>query len=121
MNACFKANEMVSANSDLEFTMPEGFPRRRAAIGPLGEKLTLESLPPPQCNRWTPRRKAEVVAALTGGLLMEDEARERYSLSLEELAGWRRAVARSGIPGLRATQAQFYKMLHGRVQASDRA
>lgn len=84
MNACFKANEMVSANSDLEFTMPEGFPRRRAAIGPLGEKLTLESLPPPQCNRWTPRRKAEVVAALTGGLLMEDEARERYSPFFDE-------------------------------------
>ena len=32
------------------------------------------------------RRKAEVVAAVSGGLLSVDEACERYSLTLEEFA-----------------------------------
>jgi len=44
-------------------------------IGPLGEPLTLDSLPPPSTTRWVVRRKAEVVAAVNGGLLTVDEAR----------------------------------------------
>lgn len=38
-------------------------------IGPLGEPLTLESLPKPDTTRWVVRRKAEVVAAVNGGQL----------------------------------------------------
>ena len=37
--------------------------RPARVIGPLGEPLTLESLPPPETTRWVVRRKAEVVAA----------------------------------------------------------
>ena len=49
--------------------------RPAMVIGPLGEPLSLDSLPPPSTTRWVVRRKAEVVAAVNGGLLtIEDEA-----------------------------------------------
>ena len=85
-------------------------------IGPLGEPLTLDSLPPPGTTRWVVRRKAEVVSAVNGGLLSVDEACQRYGLSLEEFAGWQRAVDRSGMPGLRVTRIQHYKSLYERQQ-----
>ena len=83
-------------------------------IGPLGERLTLETLPQPGTKRWVIRRKAEVVAAVQGGLLTFDEACERYELSLEELASWERNVDRSGMHGLRVTRLQHYRDLHER-------
>lgn len=85
-------------------------------VGPLGEPLTLDSLPPPSTSRWVVRRKAEVVAAVNGGLLSVDEACARYTLTLEEFAGWQRAVDRSGMPGLRVTRIQHYKSLYERQQ-----
>jgi len=86
-------------------------------IGPLGEPLTVESLPPPGTSRWVVRRKAEVVSAVSGGLLTVDEVCERYGLSLEEFAGWQRAVDRSGMPGLRVTRIQHYRSLYERQQS----
>lgn len=83
-------------------------------IGPLGEPLTLDSLPPPSTTRWVVRRKAEVVAAVNGGLLTIDEVCERYSLTLEEFASWQRAVDRSGMQGLRVTRIQHYRDLYER-------
>ena len=101
----------------LELQTIEARPVRPAqVIGPLGEPLTLDSLPPPSTSRWVVRRKAEVVAAVNGGLLNVDEACERYGLSLEEFAGWQRAVDRSGMPGLRVTRIQHYKSLYERQQ-----
>jgi len=91
-------------------------PRPAQVIGPLGEPLTLDSLPPPSTTRWVVRRKAEVVAAVNGGLLSVDEACQRYTLSLEEFASWQRAVDRSGMPGLRVTRIQHYKSLYERQQ-----
>jgi hypothetical protein len=88
--------------------------RPAQVIGPLGEPLTVDSLPPPQTTRWVVRRKAEVVAAVSGGLLSVDEVCERYGLSLEEFASWQRAVDRSGMPGLRVTRIQHYKSLYDR-------
>jgi hypothetical protein len=85
-------------------------------IGPMGERLTMKSLPPPDTTRWMPRRKAEVVAAVNGGLISIDEACDRYSLSVEELASWQRAIERSGMLGLRATRLQHYKSLYERQQ-----
>jgi len=90
--------------------------RPAQVIGPLGEPLTLESLPAAGTTRWVVRRKAEVVAAVSGGLLTVDEVCERYSLSVEEFAGWQRAVDRSGMPGLRVTRIQHYKSLYERQQ-----
>ncbi|HYI41031.1 MAG TPA: DUF1153 domain-containing protein [Allosphingosinicella sp.] len=91
-------------------------PRPTQVIGPLGEPLTLDSLPAPSTTRWVVRRKAEVVAAVNGGLLSVDEACARYTLSLEEFASWQRAVDRSGMPGLRVTRIQHYKSLYERQQ-----
>ena len=55
--------------------------RPAQVIGPLGEPLTLDSLPPPTTTRWVVRRKAEVVAAVNGGLLTVDEVCARYGLT----------------------------------------
>jgi hypothetical protein len=90
--------------------------RPAVVIGPLGESLTLDSLPPPQTTRWVVRRKAEVVAAVNGGLLTVNEVCERYSLTLEEFASWQRAIDRSGMPGLRVTRIQHYRDLYERQQ-----
>ncbi len=85
-------------------------------IGPLGEPLTLESLPEPGTTRWVVRRKAEVVAAVNGGLLTVDEVCQRYQLTLEEFAGWQRAIDRAGMPGLRVTRIRQYRDLYERQQ-----
>lgn len=85
-----------------------------SVIGPLGEPLTLENLPSPNTRRWVVRRKAEVVAAVKGGLLTTDEACKRYGLSLEEFTSWQRAVDRAGLAGLRVTRTQHYRALFER-------
>lgn len=83
-------------------------------IGPLGEELSQANLPPPETSRWVVRRKAQVVAAVNGGLLSVREACDRYGLTLEELASWQRAIDREGMPGLRATRVQHYRHAHER-------
>jgi transposase-like protein len=109
MNAYFKANEMFAMTSGSEPFEPRRMSLLKAVVGPLGEPMTLESLPPANCKRWVPRRKAEVVAAVSGGLLTVVEACTRYGLTPEEFAGWKRLVERTGLHGLRVTRAQFYK------------
>ena len=88
--------------------------RPAMVIGPLGEPLTIDSLPAPETTRWVVCRKAEVVAAVNGGLLTIEEVCERYTLTLEEFAGWQRAVDRSGMQGLRVTRIQHYRDLYER-------
>lgn len=88
--------------------------RPAQVIGPLGEPLTVADLPPPSTRRWVVRRKAEVVAAVNGGLLSIDDVLERYGLTLEEFASWQRAVDRSGMQGLRVTRIQHYRELYER-------
>ncbi|MBV1688417.1 DUF1153 domain-containing protein [Novosphingobium sp. G106] len=88
--------------------------RPATVIGPLGELLTLDSLPKPATPRWTVRRKAEVVAAVHGRLLTIEEVCDRYSLTIEEFAYWQRAVERSGMQGLRTTHMQRYRDLYER-------
>ena len=90
--------------------------RPAQVIGPLGEPLTIDTLPPADTTRWVVRRKAEVVAAVNGGLLSVDEVCQRYNLTVEEFAGWQRAIDRSGMPGLRVTRIQHYKSLYERQQ-----
>ena len=88
--------------------------RPASVIGPLGEMLTLNALPPANHTRWVIRRKAEVVAAVNGGILTIDEACDRYSLTVEEFVSWQRAVDRSGIQGLRVTRFQRYRDQYAR-------
>lgn len=73
-------------------------------IGPGGNILTFDNLPPKNTRRWVPRRKAEVIAAVDGGLLTLTEACTRYAISHEEFSSWIQAYARHGLPGLRAGQ-----------------
>lgn len=80
-----------------------------SVTGPDGRKLTLEDLPKPGITRWVTRRKAEVVAAVSGGLLSESDACRRYDLSSEEFAGWKQLYAKHGRKGLRATRLQQYR------------
>lgn len=78
-------------------------------VGPTGEPLTLADLPPVTTTRWVIRRKAEVVAAVRGGLITLEEACARYSLSVEEFLSWQQAIDRNGLPGLRVTRVQDYR------------
>jgi hypothetical protein len=78
-------------------------------IGPDGLPLTLADLPPTNTKRWVIRRKAEVVAAVRGGLLTLEEACERYTLTLEEFLAWQKAIDQFGMPGLRTTRLQQYR------------
>jgi len=81
-------------------------------VGPDGRSLTLADLPKPRSTRWVWRRKAEVVAAVQGGLISLDEACERYALSIEEYLSWEHALAHHGVPALRATHVQEYRGHH---------
>ncbi len=77
--------------------------------GPNGQWLTLDDLPPKNIKRWVTRRKAEVVAAVQGGLISRDDALDRYDLSVEEYEGWERLYTDYGTKGLRATCLQEYR------------
>ena len=81
----------------------------RYVIGPTGAPLTLGDLPPSNTQRWVIRRKAEVVAAVRGGLLTLDEACERYRLTNEEFLGWQQSIDSHGLAGLRTTRIQQYR------------
>lgn len=80
-----------------------------SVIGPEGQRITRDTLPPPNTKRWVIRRKAEVVAAVRGGLLTLEEACTRYLLTAEEFQSWQRAIEQHGLPGLRTTRLQEYR------------
>ena len=65
-----------------------------AVVGPDGRNITLADLPSPGIKRWVTRRKAEVVAAVRGGLLSVDDACNRYELTKEEFSGWEKLYER---------------------------
>jgi hypothetical protein len=83
--------------------------RVRYVIGPDGSPLTLANLPPKNTKRWVARRKAEVVAAVRGGLLSLEEACSHYKLTVDEFLSWQHSIDRFGLPGLRATRIQDYR------------
>ena len=83
--------------------------RARYVVGPDGSPLTVADLPPTDTKRWVIRRKAEVVAAVRGGLLSLEEACDRYKLTVDEFLSWQRSIDRHGLAGLRATRIQDYR------------
>ena len=83
--------------------------RARYVIGPYGQAMTVADLPPCDTKRWVIGRKAELVAAVRGGLLSLEEACERYALTVDEFLSWQRSIDRYGLPGLRATRVQDYR------------
>ena len=84
-------------------------PRVKYVIGPDGSPLTIADLPPPSTRRWVIRRKAEVVAAVRGGLLSLEEACQRYTLTTEEFLSWQFSIDQHGLAGLRTTRIQQYR------------
>ena len=80
----------------------------RAVYGPYG-LLTIADLPKPGTNRWVIRRKAEIVAAVSGGLLSLELACSRYGLTPEEYLSWRESIDRHGVRALRVTRLQQYR------------
>jgi hypothetical protein len=85
-------------------------PRAKYVIGPDGSPLTIADLPPASTKRWVIRRKAEVVAAVRGGLLSLDEACNRYTLTVDEFLSWQMSIDQHGLAGLRTTRIQQYRM-----------
>lgn len=87
--------------------------RPDSVVGPDGSLLTRKDLPSPDTRRWVARRKAAVVAAVTGGMLTPEEACDRWDLSEEELDSWCSATARHGVNALRTTALQRYRATKG--------
>ena len=87
----------------------EGVRRPNHVIGPDGQPLSLGDLPPADTKRWVIRRKAQVIAAVRGGLISLEDACEKYNLSVEEFLSWQRMIDRHGLPGLRVTRIQEYR------------
>ena len=71
--------------------------------------LTLKDLPPANTDRWVIRRKAEVVAAVRGGLISLEDALAKYRLTAEEFLAWQKAIDKWGMQGLRTTRIQSYR------------
>ena len=92
-----------------EFVVERLRSRAKYVRGPDGSPLNVNDLPAPGTTRWVIRRKAEIVAAVRGGLLPLEEACARYLLTVDEFLAWRRSVDRHGLPGLRVTRAQKYR------------
>jgi Protein of unknown function (DUF1153) len=99
----------LRACGDVESMTDHFRPRVRYVIGPDGSPLTVADLPPRDTKRWVIRRKAEVVAAVRGGLISLEEACERYTLTVDEFLSWQRSIDKHGLPGLRATRIQEYR------------
>ena len=72
-------------------------------VGPDGLVLTPSNLPPAGRIRWVARRKAELIAAVSGGLITMEEACRRYAISTEEFTDWERRYMRRGLTGLRVS------------------
>jgi hypothetical protein len=60
-------------------------------------------------KRWVIRRKAQVVAAVCGGLLSIEEACSRYRLTVDEFLSWQSSIDQHGLAGLRTTRIQEYR------------
>ena len=86
--------------------------RAAQPVGPSGKPLTFEDLPPPGTKRWVPLRKAELVAAVRGGLISLEDACQRYGISEEEFLSWAEALGNFGVKGLRSTRLQLYRKSH---------
>ena len=83
----------------------------RAVTLPDGSVMTRADLPSADTRRWVASRKAQVIKALSAGLISREEAIERYALSEEELDLWFEAVARHGIRALKVTKIQKFRQL----------
>jgi Protein of unknown function (DUF1153) len=101
-----RAFSRINREKEVPVMAHDGRVFAKSVMGPDGLPLTLADLPPPGAARWVARRKAQVVAAVRGGLLSLEEAETRYALTVEEFLAWRDAVDRFGLSGLRVGRAR---------------
>ena len=87
---------------------------RSSVYGPKGP-FTIADLPTPGTKRWVIRRKAEVVAAVRGGLLSLELACSRYALSAEEYLSWQETIDRHGFAALQVTRLGEYRQRHKQI------
>ena len=90
----------------------------KSVIGPLGNRLSVSDLPQPGTRPWVIRRKAEIVAAVRGGLLSLDDACSRYDLTVEEFHAWQSSIDNYGLRGLRTTRYQKYRSSLANLRSS---
>ena len=84
-------------------------PKVKFVLGPDGSPLTMADLPDSSTRRWVSRRKAQVVAAVRGGLLSLEEACARYRLTVDEFLSWQGSLDQYGLAGLRTTRLGEYR------------
>lgn len=78
-------------------------------IGYEGHRVTEDDLPPRGNKHWNGHQKAQVVAAIEGGLITQHEAMCRYALSMEEYLTWKVILQQFGVEGLNAARAQVIR------------
>ena len=77
---------------------------------PTVARLRLRICLRPGPNGGVIRRKAEVVAAVRGGLLSLEEACSRYTLTVDEFLSWQFSIDQHGLAGAgRTTRIQQYR------------
>jgi hypothetical protein len=107
-NRAYHCAELFSQVREI-FVIESPRPTTKYVIGPDGGPLTIADLPTPGTKRWVIRRKAEVVAAVHGGLHSMEEACSRYTLTVDEFLSWRYLIDQYGLTGLRSTRTQQYR------------
>ena len=86
--------------------------------GSEGTWLGSAGSPPAATTRWTPRRKAEILAAVRQGLLSIEAAAAHYAITPEELLSWQGVLDREGLSGLTNRRvAERRRMARRAVQA----
>jgi hypothetical protein len=116
----FWQNDSLLTHGAKLMKSPQSNEGERYVVGPYGERLTLNLLPRPGSTHWTPRRKAQLVAAVNGGLLTRNELLRRYSITPLEFETWLASANKFGMLGLRSTRVQDYKDLERRFPDLER-
>jgi hypothetical protein len=78
--------------------------------------MTIQALLP--VTRWTRSRKAEVIWALSRGLITSAQACAAHGLTGDELASWVQRHSARGVEGLMATRARRRRARSRRRPAS---
>jgi hypothetical protein len=99
INALLTTSKHIFLSETGSEEMDETAQQRAHVMGHDGRRLTLADLPPPSTERWVIRRKAEVIAAVRGGLLSLEEACSRYTLNTDEFRSWEFCIDRYGLAG----------------------
>lgn len=83
--------------------------RPKYVLGPTGQ-ITVDTLPTANTARWTARRKAEVIAAIHGGLVTRAWALNTYKhLTDNELRYWETTYRKFGLDGLKVTKVHEHR------------